>query len=448
MKTKTNARILAWLLSICLIAGILPAMPANYAQAAGELVYDFSKVASSDVVKGVATYSLYYFTDNSANYSKGTFIPGSADGIADYETTKELGSDPFEIFDATKTSKTYVAFHTNNLGLALGTVANGYGTTVLMNLKIEQSGWYTLAHSINNASGATNELKFALYPNTENTIAGVLPLFQDTFTGKSGANTCTSNNGKAVYLNSEYTYVAEYSAMGATGGTGGNYYILNLTATPAAAPALAASGNVNAEYTVGDAATTVSYTVDGTAPSVSAVSDNAAVDVSANGSAVTFTPSAAGTANVTVTANYMGGAVTKEYTITVKEKEKPLPANAAKFGNFGAYFTLNGDGTYDVTFLSAIDSLDYEKVGFKVTVNGNEDTTEVVNAYSSVAVYNNTSETYDFVTAETFGLDSGFVFFDSVENVAPGASVTFQPYAINLDGEEILGSTFTATIPE
>lgn len=274
MKTKTNARILAWLLSICLIAGILPAMPASYAQAADVITYNF--IAAADKAGGEP----YSFTDDDGNEITNVF-----DNVATYEVAESLGSDPFEIFYAhsdgayNNATGCYAGFY-KGLGLALrvNPADNNAGSTIRMNLKVKESGWYTLSSTVNNATGASfTSLNFALYPNTENTIEDVTPIFdcasQAFFTGKK---TPYYNDNKAVYLNKDYIYVGEFSVKPCEYTTkANNIYIYNLIATPAAAPALAAASEVNAEYTVGDEATTVSYTVDGAAPSsVSAVSDN------------------------------------------------------------------------------------------------------------------------------------------------------------------------------
>jgi len=227
MKTKTNARILAWLLSICLIAGILPAMPANYAQAAdGDLVYNFSAAATN----ATGGSGLYIFTTPQATEAAGQHTAGVFEDVATYEVTKSLGSAPFDIFYAYKSRYCQAAFY-GNIGLALFTRSGGNGSEIRMNIKVAESGWYTLSTKVNNGIGTTDStLRLRLYEGIENDINEANIIVDSSCNPALAISTNYLNDNKAIYLDSTKKYVAHYSSHGA-GSRNGNFYIYDLTLT-------------------------------------------------------------------------------------------------------------------------------------------------------------------------------------------------------------------------
>jgi len=123
------------------------------------------------------------------------------------------------------------------------------------------------------------------------------------------------------------------------------------------------------------------------------------------------------------------------------------PVNAGKFGSKGAYITEE-NGKYKVTFLSAIDSLEYKEVGFKVTVDGVEkDNIVTNNAYSSVVVNSAAKGNENVNAVDSFDVENGYVFLGSIDDISEGAEITFQPYAVSVNGKETIeGKAFEVTI--
>lgn len=119
-----------------------------------------------------------------------------------------------------------------------------------------------------------------------------------------------------------------------------------------------------------------------------------------------------------------------------------LPAqNKETFGSSAAFFEKTEDGECNVYLVSAIDSLNYSKAGFKVAADDEEaeeiDTTTV---YEKLTV---DGTEYD---ASDFGLDSGFLYVvKKTLSSFVGQTIDFKPFAVNSTGE-IAGSTYRATV--
>ena len=111
-----------------------------------------------------------------------------------------------------------------------------------------------------------------------------------------------------------------------------------------------------------------------------------------------------------------------------------------------------GSQTADIRFLTAVDSIDYRHVNFKVTVTGNNPRQfdlEERKAYSSVLV----DGVADPATAkDTFGTDDAKYFIlhsiTGIPNAAFGDTFTVDPYWCTLDGTIVHGTSQTFSINE
>ena len=97
--------------------------------------------------------------------------------------------------------------------------------------------------------------------------------------------------------------------------------------------------------------------------------------------------------------------------------------------------------------VSAIDSLNYSKVGFNLKVDGiSVDTDTTTTVYDSLTMSNDDGSTKEF-TAADFGLNGGLLYVVSKKLDAgfTGQTIDFTPFAVK--GEEtITGSTYQATL--
>lgn len=180
----------------------------------------------------------------------------------------------------------------------------------------------------------------------------------------------------------------------------------------------------------------------GTATAVISDNDVAAfTNVAVEGDKINYTVKGkkAGTADATVTVTDADGNIfTDKVSVTVSA------ANQNIFGATAAYFEKTSGETYVLTMLAGIESVEYSEVGFYVTVGDGEkqklDTTKV---YQTVTVTGGEGAT---VTGETFGLTADdYVYICSTDNMPvanKGVVIKFQPYAIPVDGEEIVGSVY------
>ncbi|MBE6964819.1 MAG: hypothetical protein E7441_02145 [Ruminococcaceae bacterium] len=115
--------------------------------------------------------------------------------------------------------------------------------------------------------------------------------------------------------------------------------------------------------------------------------------------------------------------------------------NKETFGNTAAFFEKTEDNDCNVYLVSAIESLQYSKAGFKVAV-GDEAAEEV----DTDTVYEKLTVDETEYTASDFGLEKGFLYVvkKTLESFA-GQTIDFKPFAVNSTGE-IAGSTYRATV--
>ncbi len=115
------------------------------------------------------------------------------------------------------------------------------------------------------------------------------------------------------------------------------------------------------------------------------------------------------------------------------------------FGNRAVYVEKDDSGSFTAHFAAGINSLNYEEVGFKVSINGaSEKVLSTTAAYSTVTVAG--GDVSGAVTAEELNLDSGYIFTKSEGEIAAGSTIEFTPYAIELDGTEVTGKTYSVTV--
>ena len=122
--------------------------------------------------------------------------------------------------------------------------------------------------------------------------------------------------------------------------------------------------------------------------------------------------------------------------------------NADTFGNTAAFVEHSEDNGDAMLYLvSAIDSLNYSKVGFNLKVDGiSVDTDTTTTVYDSLTMSNDDGSTKEF-TAADFGLNGGLLYVVSKKLDAgfTGQTIDFTPFAVK--GEEtITGSTYQATL--
>lgn len=158
MKTKTKTRVLSWIVSICLIAAIIPAIPAEYASAAtgATYVYDFTGLTSEviDLVTDVAASSATVTDDIKSPYDTYDEITALNSNTAEWylSTAKIAGS---------KTNQSQYV----RLGDTAIYTSMRYSTTATVDVMINvaNSGWYDLKTKIsytlkgNNTGYATVE---------------------------------------------------------------------------------------------------------------------------------------------------------------------------------------------------------------------------------------------------------------------------------------------------
>ncbi len=120
--------------------------------------------------------------------------------------------------------------------------------------------------------------------------------------------------------------------------------------------------------------------------------------------------------------------------------------NATVFGDTAAFIEQTDDGKSFLYLLSAIDSLDYNNVGFdNITIN-NEDVgvLDTKTVYEKIIIPNENDSSFpetEFKSKE-FGIDNGYVYVVKKELGAfAGQTVKFRPFAVK-DDETITGSTY------
>ena len=112
----------------------------------------------------------------------------------------------------------------------------------------------------------------------------------------------------------------------------------------------------------------------------------------------------------------------------------------------------NGNGSRDVRFVSAIDSLNYTKIGYNVTIKY-QDKSFDKNGFDLKHVYTSLLASYgsDVVTLETLGYDNndGYITAFVIKNVPTDVgdiTVELTPYQAGPDGEPVMGDKVTKVL--
>lgn len=307
MKTKTKTRILAWIASVCMVAALIPAMPAEYASAAtgATYVYNFVGMVDSDVT---------YYNPGAAGKSEFT-----ANETLEY--TKSKGSAPWQPYYANVGKDCKVALTAVN-GIQTYT-RNGRNAMIYLDIAVENSDWYTMQVEFNNSYGNDGSYHFSIYEGKQtDPLDGNALLFTNSFDNDKGTHTVDLNNASPVYLNSEKKYTVVIKAQGDSTSKG-PFYTYSLTLTQQL-PEIAATNAYPTAMQIGD-----TTKLDVTA--VTLGDDNIDADVAVESSKEdvisvaedgTLTALKAGTSTITVTATYnTDKTATEIYVITVREPE-------------------------------------------------------------------------------------------------------------------------------
>lgn len=140
------------------------------------------------------------------------------------------------------------------------------------------------------------------------------------------------------------------------------------------------------------------------------------------------------------------------FTKTTEARESEV------FGDHAAFIEHTDTDEANLYLISAIESLNYSKVGFKLKV-GNSDielvpTTKVYTGISIPAKQllssgGNQEETTLSYTAADFGLSGKYLYVvkKTLTEGFTGQTINFKPYAVSVDGETTIeGSTYQATL--
>ena len=122
-----------------------------------------------------------------------------------------------------------------------------------------------------------------------------------------------------------------------------------------------------------------------------------------------------------------------------------IPAVSAESVAKTAY-RMSTDGT-QIQLISAVDSLNYQEIGFEVTAkdseNGSVDTVLCDNiVYTSIVAVNGT------FTSADFGIENGYVFVLVINSVPENTKITAKSFATDMKGEKHMGSKTVITIGE
>lgn len=142
MKTKNNLkkRIMSFALVMCMVAAFIPAMPAEYAQAAGETItYDFTGI-------GTSTKMIVGSTIDSEDSAKYDSFKDIADLVA--ASTTNSGNGSWYVSDASITnpgSNSFIRVHSSYIQQKLWDGATG---SVKIGITVDETGYYDASTGI------------------------------------------------------------------------------------------------------------------------------------------------------------------------------------------------------------------------------------------------------------------------------------------------------------
>lgn len=385
-------KFLAWALSLCMMVAMLPAIPAQTAEAIktndGILQYTFNTITVGETYKNgtdatylsnkdyayicteIGTYvtTLSEFAQDKLTYentfnkaNKRASWKASSVSVYSMTDTADTSSNP----DKYRLSSSWVRMYSaGGFGLYVYANVKNRNAKVGVTLKVEEGeeGWYSIVPSYTFSKKTTDNATFTckMYKGTE---AGGVLMGKEFSTSELKTSWTDGDAGIAYFTPGEYEFTMELKTSGAASTGDNKQNFVNIR------------------------------------------------------------------------------------NVKLKPAAPETPENSAVFGNCGAYIQKTASGTYSATFLSGINGLDYKEVGFIVTVpEVGEFTLPTTNAYTSIAVENNSGT--KTVNTASFGMDDdAFVFMATKDGIPTSiTSATFQPYAIPADGgDTIYGKAFTAT---
>ena len=135
--------------------------------------------------------------------------------------------------------------------------------------------------------------------------------------------------------------------------------------------------------------------------------------------------------------------------------------NSTVFGNTAAFVEHTDNGDANLYLVSAIDSINYSKVGFELMVDdASAETLETTTVYDKITMpartvttkatdssEGATTDTIKEYTAANFGLSGKYLYVvkKTLSEGFTGQTIQFKPFAVNSTGE-IAGSTYQATL--
>lgn len=359
---------------------------------------------------------------------------------------------------------------TLNLNYKTFTVTNGSNTNN-RNIKVIGNANLTVRNgSMVAVSNATND--GGAYGTVRFESSGNLTMSNVTLTNsrKYGLNVKLLNGTASftkVTINSTYGGGVEVGGASATftncnfNQSGDDGYVSSCIATCNGGTATVKSGTYNSEnyclyvYNSGGTINVVNGKfVSGADKSVLRVdtSDSAVSDSVINVTNGNFTGTIAtgGSSNSKVNdINISGGtfsnAVAKEYCadgfvpVSTEDGKYTVTESSDVFGTsfYARNLDITMDGHYRVVLFAGIDSLNYEKVGFKITAGDITVTYDSKNVYRSVTISGTQYSAEQFDVFRLFGLA---IQFPEVWDNTP---IDYQPFAVDLDGNVIYGEIYT-----
>ena len=359
---------------------------------------------------------------------------------------------------------------TLNLNYKTFTVTNGSNTNN-RNIKVIGNANLTVRNgSMVAASNATND--GGAYGTVRFESSGNLTMSNVTLTNsrKYGLNVKLLNGTASftkVTINSTYGGGVEVGGASATftncnfNQSGDDGYVSSCIATCDGGTATVKSGTYNSEnyclyvYNSGGTINVVNGKfVSGADKSVLRVdtSDSAVSDSVINVSNGSFTgtiatggSSTSKVNDINISGGTFSNEVAKEYCadgfvpVSTEDGKYTVTESSDVFGTsfYARNLDITMDGHYRVVLFAGIDSLNYEKVGFKITAGDITVTYDSKNVYRSVTISGTQYSAGQFDVFRLFGLA---IQFPEVWDNTP---IDYQPFAVDLDGNVIYGEIYT-----
>lgn len=354
MKTKTNARVLAWLVALCMVFAIIPVMPAEYASAAegNVLKYDFSGLVTQTVTLTPAADS------TSGN-------PGIADTYS-YSYPKAAGSAEWALHSVARTNVGNGSAYAQILNNYFRLYAYNTHRYAALNLKIkvDNAGSY-VPYVVNkqwNPSKST--FKVSLYKMEANGSFGEV-IFTNAAVEATESGMGFKLN-EAVSLEANTEYGLQFHLTGGVPASGENNPLVDIYSFTLAEEIteITSTATIPTTMSIGAGVTTkfgVSTDANAEIREVSSNSSDVSVTLNDDGS-YTINAVRAGFATITVASDY----ATKQYNIAVRNA--PDSANPIYYYNGMSnetYAIVENSITNMDAFNAATAALTYATTGAK-----------------------------------------------------------------------------------